>query len=103
MNDPLKLTPFSGKMEYERAERWAVDRPIRIEDSRAECADNISPRRFVRLDNLSRQLIGIDHDGAASPEHFRNRAFPGRHATSQTDKYHGGGAYHALCRTTKGD
>jgi hypothetical protein len=103
MNDTLKLTSFSGMTEYERAERWAVDRTISIEDSCTKGMDNVSPRRFAWQYHISRQLIGIDHDGAASPEHFRDRAFPGRHATSQTNKYHGGGAYHALCRTTKGD
>jgi hypothetical protein len=103
MNDTLELTSFPGMTEYERAERWAVDRTIRIEDSCTKCVDNVSPPRFAWLDHISRQLIGIDHDGAALPEHFRDRAFPGRHATSQTNKYHGDRAYHALCRTTKGD
>jgi hypothetical protein len=103
MNDPLELTSFAGMTEYERAERWAVDRTILIEDSCTKDMDNVSPGRFAWLDHISRQLIGVDHDGTALPKDSRNRAFAGRHATSQANKYHGGGAYHALCRTTKGD
>jgi hypothetical protein len=96
MNDTLELTSFPGMTEYERAERWAVDRTIRIEDSRTKCVDNVSPRRFVWLNNLSRQLISIDHDGAALPEHFRDRAFPGGDASGESNQYHGSGAYHVL-------
>jgi hypothetical protein len=85
MNDTLELTSFPGMTEYERAERWAVDRTIRIEDTRTKCVDNVSPRRFVWLDNLSRQLISIDHDGAALPEHFRDCAFPGGDTSGESN------------------
>jgi hypothetical protein len=96
MNDTLELTSFPGMTEYKRAERWAVDRTIRIEDSCTKGMDNVSPRRFAWLDHISRQLVGIDHDGAALPEHFRDRAFPGGDASGESNQHHGSGAYHVL-------
>lgn len=103
MDDSLQPPEFLFVVKDDRTQSVTVDRVIGIQDVLTERPDYLAPGRFPGPDNLSCQLISIDHDGAASPEHFRDGAFPARHPPSQANKHHGGGAYHAVCRTTKSD
>ncbi len=103
VDDPFQPPPLSLVAKYDGTNRPAIEAAIGVENGRAELLHDLPPRRFAWPDNLSCQIIGIDDDGATLSKHSCDCTFPGCHTTGQTDKHHGSGAYHAVCRTIKGD
>ncbi len=103
MNDSFKPPPLHAIAEYYRADGLAVDAPIGVENVMPEYLHDLAPCRLVRFNDIPRQFIGIDDDSAALFEHGRDCAFTGGDTTGEAHEDHGGGAYHAACRPTKGD
>jgi hypothetical protein len=74
--------------EGDRREPLAVELAVGGEDRRAEPRDQLRERRLTRLDDLARELIGVDHGGAALREHARDGALARRDAPGQPDHVH---------------
>jgi hypothetical protein len=103
VDNQFKPTTRLRVVEDHRSQGVTIDRTVGIQHIFSEHSDDLTPSGFAGLDDLSCQCIGVDHYGAALLEHFGDRAFAGRHATGQPNEHHGGGAYHVVCRATKGD
>ena len=74
--------------ECDRREPLAVELAIGGEDRCAEPRDQLRKRRLARLDDLARELIGIDHGRAALREHPCDGALARRDAPGQPDHVH---------------
>ncbi len=92
VNDCFERTSFRWMEKDDGSERVAIEALVRIEDGLAEGFDDLSPGRFARLDDLSRQQVGIDHRCAALLEHVRDGALAGGDTACEADQNHRCGA-----------
>ena len=83
--------------ERDRAEPLAIELAVGGQDRGAEPRDELGERRLARLDDLARELVGIDHRRAALREHARDGALARRDAAGQPDH----AAPSRLCVTTR--
>ena len=96
VDDSFELSQLRPIMKHNLPESLSVDGLITVQDGPPKSAHNVSPSRFALPDNLTRQFIGIDHDGAEFLEHLCHGAFSSGDASRESDQDHGGGAYHAI-------
>jgi len=68
----------------------AVQRPIRLDYLLAIEFDNVPPRRFPWLNDLSGEGIGIDNHRATCLEQLGHGALAGRDAARESDQKHAG-------------
>lgn len=88
VDDLFQLSTLCSVMKHDLPEDLPVDRAVGVQDGLSESTHDVPPCRFAWLDNLTRQFIGIDHDGAAFLEHLRHGAFPSGDASRESDQDH---------------
>src|SRR5689334_10951161 len=90
MNDAFQFFQFPAVLKHDCSKRLPVDGPSRGQDAFPEGGDNLAPGRFSGPDDMTGQLIGVDHDSAAALEHLRDGGFARRNASSQAHENHAG-------------
>ena len=85
MRDPAEVGPRRGIGERDRGEPLAIEPAVGREDRGAEPGDELGERRLTGLDDLARELVGVDHGGAAVDQQPGDGGLPRGDPAGQSD------------------
>ena len=88
MDDRVQALPRRRVRENDRAERLAVDLPVRVQDPRAERRDDFGVGGTARRDHLVRDDVEVESAEAQAREPAEDAGLPGGDATGQSHPQH---------------
>ncbi len=89
VDDRLERLPALRVREHDRGQGGAVERPVGGQHLGAELLHDRGQARCARLDDLARDRVGVDDDGAEGGQPLSDRALPRPDAPGQRDAGHG--------------
>ena len=92
MGDRVEPAAGGGIVEHDLPEHLSIERPIAADDLLPKRADNLLVRAGSRLDDLSRDLVGFNDDGAHVAEHLGHGRHAGGNPPGETDDLHARGS-----------
>ena len=94
VDDLFELPKLRLVVKDHLAEHLPIDGSIKTQDRSSKSADDCSPGRLARLDDVMGELIRIDHCCTASGKHLRDGTFPRCQSACEPNEDHGDQAYH---------
>ena len=85
MNDRFELFSRCRIIEDDLSQMLPVESSVGAKHVRTEGLEDFAPRRLFRLDDFTRQSVGVDNGGTEARENFCHSALAGRDAAREAD------------------